>query len=37
MPIALEIVALMLAAYTLGIVIGWIGWGRAPRDKEDKE
>lgn len=28
MPIWFEIVALMLACYTLGIGIGWAIWGR---------
>ncbi|WP_269800166.1 hypothetical protein [Qipengyuania seohaensis] len=30
MPIWLETTALMLAAYGLGLAIGWVIWGRAP-------
>ena len=37
MPITLEVIALMLAAYAVGIVIGWFAWGRAPREREDGE
>ncbi|WP_282098796.1 hypothetical protein [Qipengyuania psychrotolerans] len=30
MPIWFETVALMLAAYGIGLAIGWLIWGRAP-------
>lgn len=29
MPIAYEVVALALLAYTIGLAIGWAVWGRA--------
>lgn len=28
MPIAYEVVALALLAYTIGLAIGWAAWGR---------
>ena len=38
MPIWLETTALMLAAYGVGLAIGWTIWGRAPApDTEDMQ
>ena len=35
MPIAFEVVALMLIAYLVGLAIGWALWGRSkPRSGE---
>ncbi|WP_282098540.1 hypothetical protein [Qipengyuania huizhouensis] len=29
MPIWFEVIVLMLVAYTLGLTLGWVAWGRA--------
>lgn len=37
MPIWFELVAMMLAAYGAGFLIGWSIWGRAPADAQSQE
>lgn len=34
MPLVLELIVLMLAAYTAGIGLGWLVWG-SPRPEDD--
>lgn len=35
MPIAFEVVALVVLAYLLGMAIGWIVWSSLPNDTGD--
>lgn len=35
MPLAIEIAALLLAAYALGLGLGWLAFARTPRRKDD--
>lgn len=37
MPIWFELVAMMLAAYAAGLLIGWVIWGRAPVEAPSEE
>ncbi len=34
MPIWLELLVLMLLAYTVGLALGWALWGRTARKEE---
>jgi hypothetical protein len=37
MPIAYEVVALALLAYTIGLALGWAIWGRSPRSEGENK
>lgn len=37
MPITLELVVLLLAAYAAGLGLGWLAWGRDPGESEGSE
>ena len=34
MPLWLELMVLMLVAYTAGLAIGWAIWGRGARERD---
>ena len=37
MPIWFEVVAMLLAAYAIGLLIGWAVWGRLPDNETSEE
>ena len=37
MPIWFELAAMMLAAYAMGLLLGWLIWGRAPLEAQSEE
>lgn len=37
MPITIELVAMLLSTYALGLALGWLAWGRGSSQSEGSD